>query len=104
MWSPLGEPTRAQGQAVPILAPKVARAVDSMVTRAPVWERDRVRHGSGSSVGAPAASRDPPGIRLPARPWQRSRALRHGTRHRPEAFCSEPSRWLGHPRWRRDLR
>ena len=87
-----------------IWAHPLARAVDSRWTRATVCAMDRCLNGYGSSAGAPAASRAPPGLSLPSRPWHSSTALRPGTRHRTAACFAEPSRWLGHPLWLLDLR
>ena len=62
------EKKHGQGQALTILAHKLARAVDYMLTRATVCEMDRCLNGYGSSVGEPAASRDTQGISLHYRP------------------------------------
>jgi hypothetical protein len=91
--------THGKGTALTIVAHQVARAVSYRVTRATVWEMDRGLNGYGSSAGAPAASRDTQGSRLHDRPWHSPPGWRHGTHQRTEAFGSEPSRWLGHPRW-----
>jgi len=98
------ENKHGQGQALTIWAPKVARAVSARVARDPVGAMDSFLTGSGSSAGAPAASRATQGISLHYRPWHSPLALRHGTRTRTEAFCSAPSRLLGHPLWLRNLR
>lgn len=62
------EQTHGPGTAGPSWVPKVARAVSSRLTRDPVCARDRCLNGSGSGVGAPAASRDAPGLSLKLRP------------------------------------
>ena len=98
------ENKHGQGQALTIWAPKVARAVSARVARDPVGAMDSFLNGSGSRAGAPAASRATQGISLHYRPWHSPLALRHGTRTRTEAFCSAPSRLLGHPLWLRNLR
>ena len=98
------EQTQGQGQALTLWAHPLARAVDSRWTRATVCAMDRCLNGYGRRAGAPAASRAPPGIRLPSRPWHSSTALRPGTRHRTAACFAAPSRWLGHPLWLLALR
>jgi len=81
-WLVRWENTHGKGQAWTSLAPKWARAVSSMVTRATVLALDRCRNGYGSSGGEPAASLDTPGSSRPSRPWHSALALRHGTRNR----------------------
>ena len=76
------EKKHGQGKALTIVAHKLARAVYYMLTRDTVFAMDRCLHGSGSSVGEPAASLDTDGISLHYRPEQSSTALRHGTRKR----------------------
>jgi transposase len=77
------EKKHGQGKALPILAPKLARAVYYMLTRATVFEMARFRNGYGSRVGEPATALDTYGISLYYRPGQSATALRHGTRTRP---------------------
>ena len=98
------ENTHGQGKAWTIWAPKWARAVSDLWTRAPVLELDIFCTGYGSRAGEPAASLAPPGISLHYRPWTRSTTLRHGTRKRTEALCSALSRLLGPLRWRLAIR
>jgi hypothetical protein len=98
------EHKHGQGTALTILAHQLARAVSDMVTRETVLEMDLFLNGSGSSAGKPAASLDTQGSRRNDCPWQSATTLRHGTRNRPEAFFSEPARWLGSPGWLLDIR
>jgi len=56
-----------QGTAWPILAPTRARAVSDRRPRHPALALDQVRQSEGSSVGAPAASRDTQGCAGSAR-------------------------------------
>jgi transposase len=76
------EKKHAKGQALTILAHKLARAVSYMLARDTVFEMDIFLNGYGSRAGAPAASLDTHGIRLHYRPWKSPIALRHGTRKR----------------------
>jgi hypothetical protein len=50
-----GEPQDGTGQALPVLAPQVARAVDDRPQRATVLHRARGLHGAESRAGAPAS-------------------------------------------------
>jgi transposase len=63
------EQKHGQGQALTILAHKVARAVYYLLTRATVFQMDRFLNGDGSRAGEPAASRDTHGISRHRRPW-----------------------------------
>jgi hypothetical protein len=91
------EKKHGTGKAWTVLAPKLARVVDYLLTRAMVVELDKFLNGSGSSVGAPAASLDTHGSRLNDRPWHSDKALRHGTRSRTWTRFPDPSRWIGQP-------
>jgi hypothetical protein len=53
-----------QGQALPIVAHKLARAVYDLLTRDTVCERDLGLNGYGSRAGEPAASLNTHGISL----------------------------------------
>ena len=73
------ETTHSPGQALTILAPTVARAVDDLFKRKPAVDRPKLLHASGRGVGALTTSRDSRGLSLRrnARPgvtqggWQR---------------------------------
>ena len=52
------EKKQAQGKALTILAPTLARAVYDMLTRTTAFDRDQVLRASESSAGAPEVSRD----------------------------------------------
>jgi hypothetical protein len=58
------ENTHGQGQALPVLAQTLARAVYSRLTRNRACDRQTLLHGYGSGARAPRASLDSPGPRL----------------------------------------
>jgi hypothetical protein len=98
------EKKHGKGQALTVLAHKLARVVYDMLTRDTVFALDKFLNGSGRRAGEPAASRDTPGISLNDRPWNSDKALRHGTRSRTLALFPDPARLIGHPRELLDIR
>ena len=67
-WLARLENKPGQGKALPLLAPKVARAVYYRLTRDTVCEMARFLNGYGSRGGEPAASLDTHGLSLKIRP------------------------------------
>jgi hypothetical protein len=68
--------TPGQGQALPVLAHTLARAVYARRKRDPVFARPQCRQGSWSGAGEPPASRDAPGRSLTSGALMRSRRQR----------------------------
>jgi hypothetical protein len=92
------EQTHDQGKALTRLAHTRARAVSDRRTRQTAVALDTCLQGSGSSAGAPAASRATQAISL-----SRAGAVlvdgvvdRHGP---PRLVIPEPSALIGHPLW-----